>query len=152
MPNHVFAFAARPLHCAGLCLGVAIALAASAGATRAAAAADQDEAQQTAASTRDNGPRAAALSGGADAAIRREVLQRLEADPHVNIADLQVVVQDGIITLKGRVATYAEKHIAARGADDVRGSQGVVNAIEVVPGLRETVPPAERPAGVEQER
>jgi hypothetical protein len=138
-----------PAICAGLCLGAAIALAPSAGA---APAADQDETRQAAEKTRDAGSRAAALSGGADAAIRREVLQRLETDPHVNVADLEVVVQDGIITLHGRVATHAEKHIAARGADDVRGSQGVVNAIEVVPGLRKTVPPGERPAGVEQER
>ena len=118
----------------------------------ATAAADIDEPRQSAGGVGAEGAGPEALSGGADEAIRREVRRRLEKDPHVNVADLEVVVQDGVITLHGRVATNAEKHIAARGADDVRGSQGVVNAIEVVPGLRETVPPGQRPEGVEQER
>lgn len=92
------------------------------------------------------------LAGGADEAIRRQVIDALRKDPHVNVADLEVEVQDGVITLYGRVATSAEKHLAARKADDVRGARGVVNVIDSTPGLRATVPPGDRPPGVEQQR
>ena len=43
-------------------------------------------------------------------------------------------------------------YLAARKAEDVRGARGVVNVIDSTPGLRATVPPGDRPPGVEQQR
>jgi osmotically-inducible protein OsmY len=86
---------------------------------------------------RDAEAASAPLTGSGDDAVRRAVAHKLKADSHVDIVDLQVVVQDGIVTLHGRVANSADKHIAARYAKDVRGARGVVNVIDVVPGLAE---------------
>jgi osmotically-inducible protein OsmY len=72
-----------------------------------------------------------------DAAIRESVVRVLTDAPKLDIVGLDVAVDRGIISLTGRVATPAEKHLAARHADDVVGSQGVVNGLEVVPGLRQ---------------
>lgn len=85
---------------------------------------------------KSDGASSEALEGSADAAIRRAVVRKLQSDPDVDIAGLEVVVQDGIVTLHGQAATSSEKHLAARYADDVDGSRGIVNAIDVVPGLR----------------
>ena len=76
-----------------------------------------------------------------DEMIRVSVVRVLTDDPQLEIVDLDVAVDRGTITLYGRVATPAEKHLAARYADDVIGSQGVVNALKVIPGLDRLTPP-----------
>ena len=85
-----------------------------------------------------------AITAAGDDRLREAVRSRLGDDPDVKIHDLEVAVQDGIVTLYGRVADPADKHIAARYVDDIVGVKGVVNVLEVVPALqRQTVPEAE---------
>jgi hypothetical protein len=83
---------------------------------------------------------ASALSAEGDDVVRAAVDAHLSGNPNTDIIDLEVEVQDGIVTLQGRVATPAEKQLAARYAQDVQGARGVVNAIDVVPGLTGIAP------------
>lgn len=75
-----------------------------------------------------------------DGALQREVVRQLSDHPQLDIVELEVRVDDGIANLSGQVARSAEKHLASRYANDVPGVQGVVNLIEVVPGLRQLEP------------
>jgi osmotically-inducible protein OsmY len=79
-----------------------------------------------------------------DARVEREIRELLESEPDVHVQGLLVEVQNGIVTLYGRVGSGAEKHLASSYSGSVRGAEGVVNLIEVVPGLEkgvEIVPP-----------
>jgi osmotically-inducible protein OsmY len=63
-----------------------------------------------------------------DVEIRADVRRRLEADPFVNHATIDVVVDEGVVTLSGTVPTPAEKGRAAlnarvAGSRDVRTQQ-----------------------------
>ena len=81
-----------------------------------------------------NGGDPKALQSSADERVRREVRAALTPTPNLEIRDLRVEVQEGTVTLYGYVGSPAEKHLASRFADDVPGSRGVVNVLEVVPG------------------
>jgi len=78
-----------------------------------------------------------AVASDVDQVLQREVVREIWNNPQLDVVELEVTVEDGIVSLSGRVATSAEKHLASRYADDVPGTQGVVNLIEVVPGLRQ---------------
>jgi hypothetical protein len=75
-----------------------------------------------------------------DARIRRRVESVLGRDPDAVVQELRVEVQAGIVTLYGKAPTPADKQLAGRYADDVPGTVGVVNGIDVVPGLRPDPP------------
>ncbi|GJD71916.1 BON domain-containing protein [Methylobacterium goesingense] len=66
-----------------------------------------------------------------DRTLHQHVLAELEFDPKVDAAHIGVAVRDGIVTLSGHVATYAEKVAAARIVQRVRGVRAVVEEIEV---------------------
>jgi len=66
-----------------------------------------------------------------DLSIKQEVEAELQWEPSVNAAAIGVAVKDGIVTLTGRVASYAEKMAAARAAARVTGVNAVANDLEV---------------------
>ena len=66
-----------------------------------------------------------------DLSIKQEVEEELQWEPSVNAAAIGVAVKDGIVTLTGRVATYAEKMAAGRAAARVTGAKAVANDLEV---------------------
>jgi osmotically-inducible protein OsmY len=66
-----------------------------------------------------------------DLSIKQEVEEELQWEPSVNAAGIGVAVKEGIVTLTGRVATYAEKMAAARAAARVTGVKAVANDLEV---------------------
>lgn len=74
-----------------------------------------------------------------DERIAQEVRELLVNDPDINVEDLRVQVQDGIVTLHGRVGRAPYKHLAGGHASRPRGVRGVVNSIDVVPGLKQGV-------------
>lgn len=78
-----------------------------------------------------------ALHGAADARIRRDIREMLVQRPDIAVVDLEVVVQAAVVTLRGRVATPAEKHLARRAVEGITGVVGVVNALNVQPGLKQ---------------
>jgi osmotically-inducible protein OsmY len=73
-----------------------------------------------------------------DIELQRDVLAELHWDPRVNAAAVGVTAKDGIITLSGRVATFAEKAATVRAAQQVSGVKAVADDLEVrVPDLNE---------------
>jgi len=63
--------------------------------------------------------------------LRRTVLDELEWEPSIHAEDIAVTVHDGVVTLTGFVASYAEKLKAEQVAKRVRGVKGIANDIEV---------------------
>jgi osmotically-inducible protein OsmY len=63
--------------------------------------------------------------------LQRDVLDELDWEPSVNAAHIGVSVSDGVVTLTGHVATYAEKLAAERAAKRVFGVHGVADELEV---------------------
>ena len=59
------------------------------------------------------------------------MLAELEWDPRVRSTQIGVAVKEGVVTLTGRVDSYAKKSAAERAAQRVRGVRAVVNDIEV---------------------
>ncbi|MGN9891131.1 BON domain-containing protein [Micromonospora sp. L31] len=71
-----------------------------------------------------------------DPDIQRDVLDELAWDPQAQPHEIGVSVADGVVTLTGRVDSYARKWAAQRCAHRVRGVRAVADDIEVrLPGL-----------------
>jgi osmotically-inducible protein OsmY len=66
-----------------------------------------------------------------DLTLKKDVEAELQWEPSLNAASIGVAVKDGIVTLTGRVSSYAEKMAAARAATRVAGVRAVANEIEV---------------------
>jgi osmotically-inducible protein OsmY len=70
-----------------------------------------------------------------DIELQRAVIDELKWEPSVNPAQIGVAATDGIVTLSGHVASYAEKYGAERAAKRVHGVKAVANEIDVkLPG------------------
>ena len=70
-----------------------------------------------------------------DSELQRDVLDELKWEPSVDAAHLGVAVKDGIVTLTGHVASYAQKYAAERAAKRVFGVRAVANELDVkLPG------------------
>lgn len=69
----------------------------------------------------------------ADTILQRHVLEELQWDPGLDAAQVGVIVKEGIVTLKGQLPVYAQKHTAEVVAKRVRGVRAVANEIEVRP-------------------
>ncbi|WP_038037559.1 BON domain-containing protein [Thermorudis peleae] len=68
-----------------------------------------------------------------DEAIQKAVMEELEWDPEVEVTDVGVAVDQGVVTLTGTVDSFLKKWAAERAALRVEGVRAVVNHIEVVP-------------------
>jgi osmotically-inducible protein OsmY len=66
-----------------------------------------------------------------DEELQRRVLAELDWDPEVEAIEFSVTVEDGIVTLKGIVESYAKKLAAERAALRVRGVRAVANDLVV---------------------
>jgi osmotically-inducible protein OsmY len=66
-----------------------------------------------------------------DINLRQNVLEELEFDPVVDASKIGVAVENGVVTLSGRVGSYAEKIAAERIVQRVRGVRAVAQEIEV---------------------
>lgn len=74
----------------------------------------------------------------ADSEVQQDVLAELEWEPSVKAAQIGVEVNGGIVTLAGRVASFAEKWEAERAAQRVAGVKAVTVEIDVkLPGESE---------------
>ncbi|CCF84826.1 BON domain-containing protein [Nitrolancea hollandica] len=67
----------------------------------------------------------------ADVAIQEDVLAELEWDPEVQVTEVGVTVEKGVVTLTGTVETAAGKMAAEQAASRVTGVRAVANEIIV---------------------
>ena len=73
-----------------------------------------------------------------DLTLKKDVEEELQWEPSINAAAIGVAVKDGVVTLTGRVPSYAEKMAAARAASRVSGVKAVANELEVgIPAAEE---------------
>lgn len=66
-----------------------------------------------------------------DAELKRDILDELSWDPSVNATAIGVIVQDGVVTLTGHLATYSEKHAAERAVLRVSGVKALAVELDV---------------------
>ncbi len=66
-----------------------------------------------------------------DKQLQCDVLDELQYDPSVDASKIGVVVQNGIVSLSGTVASYAETYRAIHAAERVAGVKAVTNGIKV---------------------
>lgn len=66
-----------------------------------------------------------------NAQLQRDVLDELQFEPAVDPAEIGVIAQDGIVTLAGRVKSYAEKWSAVRAVERLVGVRAVVDEMTV---------------------
>lgn len=67
----------------------------------------------------------------ADAAITADVRSRLAADGGLAAGSISVDTRDGVVTLRGRVASSAQRAAAERDAWGARGVKAVISNLEV---------------------
>jgi osmotically-inducible protein OsmY len=66
-----------------------------------------------------------------DKALKKLVDDELEWQPSIDCADVGVIVENGIVTLTGHVANYAQKIAAEAAVKRVKGVRGFVDRLEV---------------------
>jgi osmotically-inducible protein OsmY len=66
-----------------------------------------------------------------DKDLKRNVQSALDWEPSLDASDIGVSVDEGVVTLRGNVASYAEKVTAERVALRVYGVKGVANDLSV---------------------
>jgi osmotically-inducible protein OsmY len=71
-------------------------------------------------------------SAAGEIGLREDVLAELEWDPRIDPSKLHVHAEDGAVSLRGTVTTYAQRHAAVRAAERVQGVKAVADDIEVV--------------------
>jgi osmotically-inducible protein OsmY len=64
--------------------------------------------------------------------LQRDVLDELRWEPSIDANDVGVIAHEGVVTLTGRVDSFAEKDAAQRAAQRVTGVKAVANDLEVV--------------------
>lgn len=66
-----------------------------------------------------------------DSQLQEDVMSELEWEPRVDHAHIGVAAKDGVITLSGYVASFAEKLAAEKAVRRVKGVRGLAEEIEV---------------------
>lgn len=67
----------------------------------------------------------------ADAKLQKAVLAELNWDPSVPAGQIGVIAEGGVITLTGRVSSYAAKYAADRAAARVDGVKAIAEGLDV---------------------
>lgn len=68
-----------------------------------------------------------------DSSLRQDIFDELEYEPSIDAANVGVAVKDGIVTLTGNVASFAQRMSLRDAVLRVKGVNAVVQEIEVVP-------------------
>jgi osmotically-inducible protein OsmY len=68
-----------------------------------------------------------------DKQLQESIVKALDWEPAVNAAQIGTTVQQGVVTLTGRVGTLREKWTAEKTARHVWGVRAIANEIEVAP-------------------
>ena len=74
-----------------------------------------------------------------DKVLRQTILDELDFQPSVDATNIGVTVDNGVVTLTGHVASYAEKVAAERAVERIKGVRAIAEKIEVrYPGHKQT--------------
>jgi len=68
-----------------------------------------------------------------DKQLQESIVKALDWEPAVNAAQIGTTVQQGVVTLTGRVGTLREKWLAEKTARHVWGVRAIANEVEVAP-------------------
>ena len=60
-----------------------------------------------------------------DKVLRQIVIDELDFEPSIDAANIGVAVENGVVTLTGHVGSYAEKRVAERAVQRVRGVRAI---------------------------
>lgn len=72
-----------------------------------------------------------------DLMLRENVLSELDYEPSLDASNIAVMAKDGVVTLTGHVASYAEKFAAERATWRVHGVKAIAQKLEVeLPGSK----------------
>lgn len=71
------------------------------------------------------------LYGKNDADLCTDVMDELKWNPSTKVEDINVTVVDGIVTLRGRVSSYAKKGAAEKAARCIGGVRAIADELEV---------------------
>jgi osmotically-inducible protein OsmY len=75
----------------------------------------------------------------ADKALRQTIIDELDFEPSIDSTNIGVAVDNGVVTLTGHVASYAEKVAAERAVERIKGVRAIAEKIEVrYPGHKRT--------------
>jgi len=66
-----------------------------------------------------------------DQSTKQAVLDELSWEPSINAAHIGVAARDGVVTMTGHVASYAEKYAAERAVERVSGVKAIAQELEV---------------------
>jgi osmotically-inducible protein OsmY len=66
-----------------------------------------------------------------DKVLRQSIIDELDFEPSIDSANVGVAVENGVVTLSGHVASYAEKIAAERAVQRVKGVKAIAQEIEV---------------------
>jgi osmotically-inducible protein OsmY len=66
-----------------------------------------------------------------DKVLRQSIIDELDFEPSIDAADIGVAVEDGVVTLTGHVASYAEKLAVEEAVRRVKGVKAIAQGIEV---------------------
>ncbi|MBU1361538.1 MAG: BON domain-containing protein [Gammaproteobacteria bacterium] len=73
-----------------------------------------------------------------DTQLKNDILAELDWDPAVRSTDVGVIVKDGVVTLTGHPASYAEKYAIERAAERVMGVRAIAVEMTVrLPAMHE---------------
>ena len=68
-----------------------------------------------------------------DMQIQKDVAAELHWDPSIRESEIAVAARDGVVTLAGKVHSYAEKYAAERAAERVSGVKAIADDLMVQP-------------------
>lgn len=66
-----------------------------------------------------------------DAELKKDVTAELEWDPSINATHVGVAVEDGVVTLTGHLATFAEKYAIEKAVQRVYGVRALAIEVDV---------------------
>lgn len=67
-----------------------------------------------------------------DQELQEQVENALDWEPSIDAGEIDVFVEDNVVTLSGRVGSYAQKLAAERVTLEVYGVKGVANDLEII--------------------
>jgi osmotically-inducible protein OsmY len=66
-----------------------------------------------------------------DLALRHDVLAELDWDPRIDSRNIGAAVKNGVVSLTGRVGSYAERRVAQEAVQSIAGVKAVANDIVI---------------------